>query len=166
MALPRVTIGTWTTWKYGMALPQAAALCLPRRTYAFVEVKHAISLLVSLLIGMVAFNSFAQECPSNWKTLHPAWIWCDDFEQNKLSSYFDTSDQGPFARSAGVGLNGSFGMRATWAAGVENAGSVKLAFGLTPGGGGFTVPAGVDSTTKFREIYYRAYLRSQPGWVS
>jgi hypothetical protein len=121
---------------------------------------------MTFALALIAFNTFAQECPATWKALHPEWIWCDDFEQNKLSSYFDSSDQGSFARSAGVGFNGSIGMRATWSAGVENAGSLKLAIGLTPPGGGITQPAGVDNVTKFREIYFRAYLKSQTGWVS
>jgi hypothetical protein len=109
-------------------------------------------------------NSWATECPSNWKTLHPAWIWCDDFETDKISSYFDRD--GILNRAAGVGLDGSYGMRANWTSGQVNAGSLKLAFGLTPPGSGINPPVGVDATTKYRDIYYRVYLKSQAGWVS
>jgi len=108
-------------------------------------------------------NSFADECPSNWKTLHPEWIWCDDFETDKVASYFEVD--GPY-RTVGVGLNGSYGMQSTWVSGAAGAGGLKLAFGLTPPGGGFTPPAGVDTTTKFREVYYRVYLNTPTGWVN
>lgn len=106
----------------------------------------------------------ADECPSNWKILHPEWIWCDDFETDKTISYFEKT--GPFNRTAGVGLSGSYGMQSRWTSGVSDGGSLKLAFGLTPPGSGINPPAGVDSTTKFRDIYYRVYLKSQADWVS
>ena len=105
----------------------------------------------------------AQECPANWKTLHPEWIWCDDFETDKLSSYFD-NNPGLFVRTLGVGLNGSYGRQATWSAGQVDAGSLKLAFGLTPAGSGINPPATVDATAKYRDIYHRIYLRSQANW--
>jgi hypothetical protein len=126
--------------------------------------KHAVSVVMLCLFGLVALNSFAQECPSNWKTLHPEWIWCDDFETNKTASYFEST--GPFNRTAGVGFNGSYGMQSTWTSGLADGGSLKLAFGLTPQGSGLVPPAGVDTTTKFREIYYRVYLKTQIGWVN
>jgi hypothetical protein len=115
---------------------------------------------------LLPLNSFAQECPSNWKALHIEWIWCDDFETNKLSSYFDPDSPALLNRIAAVGFNGSVGVQATWTAGQVNAGSLKLAFGLVPAASGITPPAGVDTTTKFREVYYRVYLKSQAGWNS
>lgn len=116
------------------------------------------------IYALLSYQSFANECPSDWKVQHPAWIWCDDFETDKTTSYFENPD--PLTRTAGVGINGSYGMQATWTSGQMNAGSLKLAFGLTPPGSGLTPPAGVDTTTKFRDVYYRAYLKSQPGWNS
>lgn len=126
--------------------------------------KYAISFAMFYLCALFSLNSFASECASNWKTLHPEWIWCDDFETDKTISYFEKT--GPFNRTAGVGFNGSYGMQATWTSGLSDGGSLKLAFGLTPPGSGFTPPAGVDTTTKFREVYYRVYLKSQTGWVN
>lgn len=120
--------------------------------------------LLLLCLALAIAPAFADECPANWASLHPEWIWCDDFETNKFSSYFETD--ATFARTAGVGLNGTFGARATFSNGVSDAGSLKLAFGLTPVGAGFTQPAGVDTTTKFREIYYRVFLKSQSGWLN
>jgi len=128
------------------------------------SVKYAISFVMSCLCSSLALNSFADECPSNWKTLRPQWIWCDDFETDKTASYFEKT--GPFNRTAGVGFNGSYGMQSTFISGLLDGGSLKLAFGPTPAGSGFTPPAGVDTTTKFREVYYRVYVNSPTGWVN
>ncbi len=126
--------------------------------------KYAISFAMFYLCALFSLNSFASECASNWKTLHPEWIWCDDFETDKTTSYFEKT--GPYNRTAGVGMGGSYGMQATWTSGLSDGGSLKLAFGLTPPGGGFTPPVGVDTTIKFRDVYYRVYLKSQTGWNS
>ncbi len=126
--------------------------------------KYSVLLVVSCLSLFASSRSFADECPANWSALHPDWIWCDDFESDKLSSYFDRTTA--FSRTGGIGLNGTTGMQATFTSGVSDAGSLKLAFGLTPPGGGFTPPVGVTTTTKFRDVYYRVYVKSQVGWQS
>jgi hypothetical protein len=92
------------------------------------------------------------------------WIWCDDFEQNRLSSYFEYDNAGgDFVRAAGVGLNGSYGMRARWSsAGQVSAGSLHLAFGKTPQSYFRAVDAG---TQIYRDIYWRMYVRRAPGWT-
>ena len=126
--------------------------------------RSALSLVVACLFSSLALNSFADECPANWKTRHPEWIWCDDFETDKTPSYFEKT--GSFNRTAGVGFNGSYGMKSTWISGSKDGGTLKLAFGLTPPGSGLTPPTGVDITTKFREVYFRVYLKSQTGWNS
>lgn len=118
------------------------------------------------LLAFFAICINAQECASNWKTLHPEWIWCDDFETAKFASYFDNNNPMLLVRAVGAGYGGSYGMRATWAVGQTDAGSLKLAFGLTPAGAGMTPPAGVDNSTKFREVFYRVYLKSQANWSS
>jgi hypothetical protein len=91
------------------------------------------------------------------------WIWCDDFEQDRLSKYFEyDSAGGRFVRTPGVGVAGSFGMRARWeSAGRVEAGSLHLAMGKTPQK--YVRP--VDAGTKlYREVFWRLYLRLQPGW--
>ena len=92
------------------------------------------------------------------------WIWCDDFEQDRLASYFDYDNAGgDFVRVAGVGRTGSFGMRARWSTvGQSNAGALHLAFGKTPQAYFRPVDAG---TQVYRDIYWRMYLRLQPGWT-
>ena len=91
------------------------------------------------------------------------WIWCDDFEQDRLSSYFEVDNAGgSFARATVVGRDGSYGMRARFAAGQSNAGGLHLAFGRTPQSYFRPVDAG---TANYREIYWRMYVRHQAGWV-
>src|SRR6185312_3403188 len=92
----------------------------------------------------------------------PGWLWCDDFEADHSSGYFEvTNPSNSFVRTPGVGLNGSTGMRATWAAGQVDAGSLKLAFGRNPSSYMKPVDAG---TANYREIYWRVYVKSQAGW--
>src|SRR6185369_783870 len=63
----------------------------------------------------------------------PGYIWCDDFEQNRQSSYFEwSSPNASFSRLAGAGTNGSTGLRGHFTAGQVDAGGLKLAFGRTP----------------------------------
>jgi len=93
----------------------------------------------------------------------PGWIWCDDFEQDRTSSYFEYARaNNSFTRAAGVGRDGSFGMRAHFNAGQVDAGSLKLAVGKTPGG--YFRPADAG-TAVYRELYWRVFVRNQPGWV-
>jgi len=101
----------------------------------------------------------ANECAAP----HEEWIWCDDFEQDRLHQYFEYEDaSGRFARVAGVGVKGSFGMRARFARGETSAGALHLAFGKVPAKYFRPVDAG---TATYRELYWRLYVRYQPGWV-
>jgi len=101
----------------------------------------------------------ANECG----TPQSGWIWCDDFEQNRLASYFEyIDDNGSFVRTNGVGVDGSVGMRVHFAQGQTSAGALHLAFGKVPQSTFRPVDAG---TTVYREVYWRMYVRNQPGWV-
>jgi Big-like domain-containing protein len=93
----------------------------------------------------------------------PGWIWCDDFEQDRLAGYFEyNSDNGSFVRAASVGRGGSYGMRVHFAAGQQSAGALHLAFGKTPDPYIRPVDAG---TATYRELYWRMYVMNQPGWT-
>lgn len=93
----------------------------------------------------------------------PAWIWCDDFEDDRIGRYFEYDDAGgSFVRERGAGVGGSWGMRATFREGQVDAGSLKLAFGATPQPYMKPVDAG---ERHYREIYWRFYLRRDPHWV-
>jgi hypothetical protein len=90
------------------------------------------------------------------------WIFCDDFESDRLSRYFEFDNaSGNFARTTAIGFNGSVGMRARFAAGQVSAGSLKLAFGKTPSSYIRPVDAG---TAVYRDIYWRVYVKNQTGW--
>ena len=98
-------------------------------------------------------------------TPRAGWIWCDDFEQDRLARYFEyKSGGGKFARVAGVGVGASSGMRARYAdQGVtENVGSLHVAFGRTPQIYFRAVDAG---TANYREVYWRMYVKHQAGWT-
>ncbi len=95
----------------------------------------------------------------------PGWLFCDDFEQNRLNQYFerDTAN-GSFVRVTSVGRNGSWGLRARWTVGQVGAGNWKVAFGRTPNA--YIRAANPnDSTNVYRDIYWRVYVRRQPGWT-
>jgi len=103
----------------------------------------------------------ANECDSP----QAGWIWCDDFDQNRLTSYFEFETAGGlFARVAAVGNDGSYGMRAHWNAGTVSAGALHLAIGRTPQS--YFAPAGAGAgTTDYREIYWRVFVKNQAGWT-
>lgn len=91
------------------------------------------------------------------------WIWCDDFEEDRLASYFEVdSAGGAFVRVSGVGVNGSSAMRARFAAGAVSAGALHLAVGKTPQA--YFRPAD-QGTAIYRELYWRVYVRTEPGWM-
>ena len=101
----------------------------------------------------------AAECA----TPKAGWIWCDDFEQDRLSRYFEYNNAGGrFTRTSGTGVAGSTAMQAQWLTGSQDAGYLHLAFGQTPQSGMRPVDNG---TTVYREVYWRLYLKNQSGWT-
>lgn len=92
----------------------------------------------------------------------PGWIWCDDFESDRLARYFEYNDVGgTFVRAPGVGVGNSHGMRVRLRPGIVEAGNLKVAFGRTPS----TYMRPVDGgTATYREVYWRVWIRMQPGW--
>jgi hypothetical protein len=96
-------------------------------------------------------------------TSTPGRIWCDDFDTDRLSSYFEVvTNNGNLARVPGIGRNGSVGLRSRFNAGEISGGNLKLAFGRTPSS--YIRP--VDGGTRdYREIYWRVYMKNQPGWI-
>jgi hypothetical protein len=101
----------------------------------------------------------------------PAWIWCDDFEVDRVSQYgqLDTAG-GRFGRVAGVGRNGSTALKGTYDPdpnlGDGNAGWVEVNFGRIPKGPpsmGYAKP--VDAgTADYRQIYWRFFVRTDMDW--
>jgi hypothetical protein len=122
--------------------------------------------VVLVQAGLAVASGSANEC-DNWQTLHPEWIFCDDFEDGtplvREGRYFEyDNDSGDFIPLNGVGFDGSKGMRVIFQAGEVSAGSLHLGFGRNPNG---YMNKGIRETEDFRDIYYRMYLKMQPGWV-
>src|SRR2546422_2218212 len=85
------------------------------------------------------------------------WIWCDDFEQDRVSQYFEYDNpDGAFVRGKGAGRDGSYGMRAQVARGQVSAGALHLAMGGGPGRYFRTGDAGAGG---YREGYWRRKVR-------
>jgi len=106
------------------------------------------------------------EC-ENWQVLHPEWIFCDDFEVDSAfvrdGRYFEYSNNGgDFVALAGIGLDSSKGMRVIFQSGEVSAGGFKLGFGRNPNS---YMNRDIRETEDFRDVYYRMYLKMQPGWV-
>ncbi|MHC4620917.1 MAG: hypothetical protein ACYTEQ_24485 [Planctomycetota bacterium] len=105
------------------------------------------------------------EC-DNWQSLHPEWIFCDDFESTDpmvgTGRYFEhDNDSGDFVPVAGIGVDNSRAMRVIWQAAETGAGGMKLAFGRNPSG---YMDKGIRNTEDFPEVYYRLYMKMQDGW--
>jgi len=93
----------------------------------------------------------------------PEWIWCDDFEEDRLGAYFEYDSQDSFVRTSKVGFGESVGMRARFdSTGAVNAGSLHVAFGRTPGRYFHPVDAG---TEVYRDVFWRVYVRYEAGWI-
>lgn len=118
---------------------------------------------------VVADSIPARDTAANYPVVHecdsakPAWIFCDDFETDRLGRYFEyVHPDSSFERADSVGVLGSVGMHVRFRKGQVDAGSLKVAFGKTP------VPYlhPVDSgATRYREIYWRVYLRNDSTWT-
>ncbi|GEM_PF-5642835 len=103
----------------------------------------------------------SNEC-SNWQTLHPNWIWCDDFEDTtplsqKYTDYDDASGRFVLVSSS-ASHDGSHMMSSRFDPGVEGAGGFWLNFGRNPAG------SQTRTTQDFNEIYWRMYIKMQTGW--
>lgn len=103
--------------------------------------------------------ALANECQSPGA----GWIWCDDFDQDRFSSYYGYDDaSGRFTRVAGAGADGSHGMRSVFATTPQtSSGALHLAFGRTPQASFRPVDGG---TERYREVYWRIYVRYPTTW--
>jgi hypothetical protein len=113
--------------------------------------------------GVACITAVGEVVPSGeCSASPPAWIWCDDFEEDLLTSYFEYDDaDGNFVRIGGVGRNESFGMRARFDAAQVSAGFLHLAMGETPQS--YMRPVD-DGTAVYREVYWRMFVRNEPSW--
>jgi hypothetical protein len=104
-------------------------------------------------------TNMANECanPSS------GWIFCDDFETDRLTRYFEyVTANNSFTRLSGIGVGSSTAMKAQYQPGQSSAGNLKLAFGKTPDPYFKPVDNGLN---RYREIYWRVYVKNQSGWT-
>ena len=102
-------------------------------------------------------SSLANECnaPSS------SWIWCDNFDVNRLSSYSEHNGAGSFPRQTGVGVDGSTGMAGTFTAGNLSLSNLILNIGANADQGYLRpVDGGV---LNYRDVYWRIFVRTQAG---
>ena len=121
-----------------------------------------------MLLGCVACATpqtpqAGERVPGECEAPRPEWIWCDDFDVNRLGRYFEfVSAGGAFTREDGAGRDGSGAMVARWRdPGQVRAGDLHLAFGRTPDPYFRPVDEG---TTLHRRIFWRMYVRLDDGW--
>lgn len=123
----------------------------------------ATVLLLALTSALARAHPVREPTDGECARPRPDWIWCDDFEHDRLASYFEYNDgKGSFTRVAGAGRDGSYGMRARFAPHQVDAGALHLALGRTPQPYFRPVDAG---TAVYRELYWRFWLRNEPGWT-
>ncbi len=87
-----------------------------------------------------------------------AWIWCDDFEEDRSSSYFESDLQ----FEQGAGLQGSTAATFIFQQGSSSAGGAKLAFGATPSS--YFKPVD-EGSARYNEVYWRIFVRLPDDWV-
>ncbi|QNK60129.1 cadherin-like beta sandwich domain-containing protein [Paenibacillus sp. PAMC21692] len=96
---------------------------------------------------------------------HADWLFCDDYEVDRMDQYFERTSRSQFYRTSDVGLSGSSGMKAEFrqADGAEHdTGAIKVAFGRTPTSYMDPVAAENEDLT---EVYFRFYVKHQEGWI-
>ncbi len=130
------------------------------------SIKSVVGAVKSLAIVAAAVSAGAgvsrdgHECAAP----RPGWIWCDDFDQDRMSSYYEYDNaSGNFVRQAHMGINGSTAMHAHYVAhSGADFGYLHLAVGRTPSA---RLRAADASTETYRELYWRLYVRYAPGWI-
>lgn len=116
--------------------------------------------LIISLVTITPAMAIETICPGGTNP-NPNVIWCDDFDNSTPinQKYFDYDNNGgDFVPVAGKGINNSTAMQVKWQIGEVGAGGFKRTFGRNP------VNSQSHSTTDFKEIYWRQYLKMETGW--
>lgn len=106
----------------------------------------------------LANSSLSDELNNECNQPKAAWIWCDDFEIDRSSDYFEGSTD----RQATRGINNSIAAAFHYIEGVAQAGSIKVAFGRTPN---YYFKAVDDGTQNYQEIYWRMFVFIPSDWI-
>lgn len=125
------------------------------------SVLDRVALAATLVVASVPLCAAELEC-RDWQTMHPAWIWCDDFESDSALArdYFEVNrSTGQFGVSGESPFGGAGSLKVVYLPGVDEAGNVKLGFGRSP------VSTRLETDRDFDEIYWRFYARTAEDWV-
>lgn len=123
--------------------------------------------IVMVVVGIAVWSiprqpmSALERTCSGGVAADPGVLWCDDFDDATPpgAKYFDyDNDSGEFVPVGGMGIGGSRAMQVVWQAGEDDAGGFIRSFGRSP------VRSQSHSSQDFREIYWRQYVRTAPGW--
>jgi hypothetical protein len=110
----------------------------------------------------------AQVTINECATPNPAWIWCDDFEVDRLNRYGEVNYTGGYGRYTNAGYGGSIGMKGTFEpdSKYDVAGWMEVNFGRIPKGPpSLNYAKPVDGgTANYRQIYWRFFLRTDVDW--
>jgi len=119
----------------------------------------------SIFFGLFAYstNSSAE---NNWplglvnecNSPESDWIWCDDFEIDRSSDYFE----GKTDRQPSLGVNSSVAAAFHFKKNSQGAGGIQIAFGRTPSD---YIRAVDDGTKNYRDVYWRMFLYIPKNWV-
>ena len=110
----------------------------------------------SATLTVTAVSTSAAECA----TPRAGWIFCDDFETNRLASYFEYNTPESVPPQCGKRVWRLRRHAATYVTGQAAAGSLALAIGRTPST--YFEPADAG-TANYREIYWRFYVPPRGG---
>ncbi len=129
----------------------AAALALLAAAGAFAAAPHSPRIDT---VSVLADQGWAGD---------PDLIWYDDFSgsDDLLTRYLDAGGGATVISYEALGGTGK-SVRGRWEAGQVNAGGVRKCFGRCPAD--YTGCA-VRTTEDFREVYWRIYVKHQPGWI-
>jgi hypothetical protein len=143
-------------------VPQKARRRDAKQSSHFSLLLLSASLTVALiLLDFTAGHAVEPFCP-NGSAPDPHVIWCDDFDDGISPSqkYFEyDNNNGDFVPVTGQGVGSLVAMQVKWQAAEVSSGGFKRTFGRSP------VNSQSHSNVDFREIYWRQYLRMQPGWT-
>ncbi len=119
-------------------------------------------LALAALFGPLTAGAAESGCPGSVSP-DPNVIFCENYDTPDVSSRFVEHNQqgGAFVQAAGVGMAGSPGMKVTYGPGQVSAGWMIRSFGRAPPS---FYPPQSHAQQDFREIYWREYVRTEPGW--
>jgi hypothetical protein len=127
------------------------------------------ALILTLVLLPGRSDAIEPGCPGS-SNPDPAILHCDDFDgglpvSQTWNAYNSAGDS--FVPAAGVGVGDSSAMRTRFEAGQVSSGAFSIGLGRLPDyylGAGENWKHVVSPETRFREIYWREYVRFEAGW--